>query len=93
MSTPGLAQAGLASLTNGPIDLESEVSRSNSKASSRPRSTVEQETASACGEDSSRKEKENLERLLNIFNGGHGLDLGVRYLALDARKPDFFGCE
>lgn len=30
------------------------------------------------GEDSS-KERENLDRLLKIFNGGTGVNLGVRY--------------
>ena len=81
MSTAGLAETGVPSLANGPIDLEaSEVTRSSSRASSRHRSIVEPDTASASGKGSTKKDKENLERLLNIFNGGNGLDFGVSFL-------------
>ena len=81
MSTAGLAQSGLASLANGPLDLEtSEVSRSSSQASGRRRSIVDPEavSVSTVTEKSTKNEKENLERLLKVFNGGNGLNFGVR---------------
>ena len=72
---------GFASLENVPIELEaSERSRSSSQASGRQtqRSVLDTEHGSITDAGSStRKDKENLERLLNIFNGGNGLNMGV----------------
>ena len=72
---------GFASLENVPIELEaSERSRSSSQASGRQtqRSVLDTDHGSITDAGSStRKDKENLERLLNIFNGGNGLNMGV----------------
>lgn len=89
MSTAGLAQSGLASLANGPLDLEtSEVSRSSSQASGRRRSIVDPEavSVSTVTEKSTKNEKENLERLLKVFNGGNGLNFGKRVTINDPEK-------
>ena len=74
---------GLASLENVPIELEaSERSRSSSQASGRQRSVIDPENGSdSTAGGATRKDKEHLERLLNIFNGGNGLNMGVRFLS------------
>lgn len=92
MSSTSLAQSGVTALANGPIDLEaSEVSRSSSQTSGRrsARSIVDPETvtvSTADGESTTKNEKENLERLLKIFNGGNGLNFGKRVTINDPEK-------